>query len=86
MKRNALILLFSLLAVPLSAQETWPLERCIQYALAHNLDIREKQIEVAVRQTDLTQQRLRWLPSVALQIGEDFNWGRSVDMQESATT
>lgn len=82
MKRNALILLFSLLAVPLSAQETWPLERCIQYALAHNLDIREKQIEVAVRQTDLTQQRLRWLPSVALQIGEDFNWGRSVDMQE----
>lgn len=82
MKRNALTLLFSLLAVPLSAQETWPLERCIQYALAHNLDIREKQIEVAVRQTDLTQQRLRWLPSVALQIGEDFNWGRSVDMQE----
>lgn len=82
MKRNALILLFSLLAVPLSAQETWPLERCIQYALAHNLDIREKQIEVAVRQTDLTQQRLRWLPSVAVQIGEDFNWGRSVDMQE----
>lgn len=82
MKRNALILFLSFLAIPLSAQETWPLERCIQYALAHNLDIREKQIEVAVRQTDLTQQRLRWLPSVSLQIGEDFNWGRSVDMQE----
>lgn len=82
MKRSIIFLLLSVFVAPLPAQEAWPLERCIQYALAHNLDIREKQVEVAVRQTELTQQRLRWLPTLAVQLGEDLNWGRSVDMQE----
>ena len=82
MKRTAMILLIGALAAPLQAQETWPLERCIQYALEHNIDLREKQVEIAVRQTDLTQKRLAWLPSLSIQLGQDWNWGRSVDMQE----
>jgi len=82
MKRTAMILLFCALACPLPAQEIWPLERCISYALAHNLDIREKQVEVAVRQTELTQHRLSWLPTLAVGLEQNWNWGRSVDMQE----
>ena len=82
MKRIVIILYFSLLAGSLAAQEAWPLERCIEYALSHNLDLREKQLELAVRQAELAQQRLSWLPGIAVQLGQDFNWGRSVDMQE----
>lgn len=82
MKRTALLLLFGAIFTQLPAQEAWPLERCIQYALEHNLDLRAKQLEVAARQTELAQKRLAWLPSISAQLGHDWNWGRSVDMQE----
>ena len=82
MKRTVLLLLFGTLFTQLQAQEAWPLERCIQYALEHNLDLRAKQLDVAARQTELTQKRLAWLPQISAQLAHDWNWGRSVDMQE----
>ena len=82
MKRTVLLLLFGTLFTQLQAQEAWPLERCIQYALEHNLDLRAKQLDVAARQTELTQKRLAWLPQILAQLAHDWNWGRSVDMQE----
>ena len=82
MKRLFLALLPGLLATGLAAQEPWPLDRCVAYALEHNLDIRKQELTVAVRKTELSARQLAHLPSLNLQIGQDFNWGRSVDMQE----
>ncbi|MBQ3742864.1 MAG: TolC family protein [Bacteroidales bacterium] len=82
MKKYLLALLPGLLATGLAAQEPWPLERCVAYALEHNLDIRKQELAVAVRKTELTAGWLGHLPTLRLQVGQDFNWGRSVDMQE----
>ena len=82
MKRIALILLFGAFAIPLPAQEVWPLDRCVQYALEHNPGIREKEVEVEIRQAELTQKRLAHLPVISAQVVQEYNWGRSVDMQE----
>lgn len=82
MKKYLLALLSGLLATGLAAQEPWPLERCVAYALEHNLDIRKQELAVAVRKTELTAGWLGHLPALRLQVGQDFNWGRSVDMQE----
>ena len=82
MKKYLLALLPGLLATGLAAQEPWPLERCVAYALEHNLDIRKQELAVAVRKTELTAGWLGHLPALRLQVGQDFNWGRSVDMQE----
>lgn len=82
MKRFLWILLFGAWTSPLPAQEPWPLERCIQYALEHNLDLQEKKLGVDIRRAELTQRRLAHLPVVSAQIAQEYNWGRSVDMQE----
>jgi len=76
------ILIFGTWASALSAQESWPLERCIQYALEHNLDLQEKKLGVNIRRTELTQRRLAHLPVISAQVAQEYNWGRSVDVQE----
>jgi len=75
-------LLLAVPVVPLSAQDTWPLSRCIQYALEHNVNIREKQVEVELRKADLLQRKMAHLPVLSAGVSYDLNWGRSVDMQE----
>ena len=82
MKRMPMLLAFSLLAAPLPAQDVWPLERCIQYALEHNTGLREQHLEVELRDAELQRSRFDVLPSLHAGIGQDWNWGRSVDMQE----
>ena len=82
MKKLLLILIPAALAASLAAQEAWPLERCIAYALEHNIDIRQQDNQVAVRQAEYLRRKLDHLPSLNARIGQDYNWGRSVDMQE----
>ena len=82
MKRRTLTLILLLAASSLPAQEAWPLERCIRYALEHNTGIREQRVEIDVRQTELNQMRLGHLPVLRAGVAQEYNWGRSVDMQE----
>ncbi|MBQ1708865.1 MAG: TolC family protein, partial [Bacteroidales bacterium] len=66
----------------LQAQEAWPLERCIQYALEHNTGIREQRIQIDLRKAELRQMQTGHLPVLRAGVAQEFNWGRSVDMQE----
>lgn len=69
-------------AGPPAAQEPWTLERCIQYGMEHNPDLREQAVETAVRKTVLREKTAAHFPQVNATVAQDFNWGRSVDMQE----
>ena len=82
MKRLITLLVLTEMATALSAQETWPLERCIDYGLQHNLDIRRQDNRIAEREAELLRRKLDHLPTLSVSIGQDYNWGRSVDMQE----
>ena len=82
MNRYLFPLLLALLTLPARAQDTWSLERCIDYALEHNVDIRKQEIGIAAKQIELTRRRLDHLPALNAQIAQEYNWGRSVDMQE----
>lgn len=65
-----------------AAQEAWSLERCLDYAAVHSLGLREQEETIGQLRTDLLQKRAALLPAVHLAVGQDWNWGRSVDMQE----
>ncbi len=84
MKRLVLAIITLASAIPHSsfARERWALEECIEYSLQHNLSLMSKQVEVSLRQNELTARRFALLPSVVLYAGRDWNWGRSVDVQE----
>ena len=82
MNRYLLSLLLATLTLPAAAQDAWSLDRCIDYALEHNVDIRKQEIGIAVKQAELTRRRLDHLPALNARIAQEYNWGRSVDMQE----
>ncbi|MFA5325378.1 MAG: TolC family protein [Bacteroidales bacterium] len=63
-------------------QKLWTLEECIKYAWENNLQIKQQEIAVEQSKNTLKQSQLSYFPSVSGSIGHNFNWGRSVDMQE----
>lgn len=60
------------------AQETWDLEQCIDYAIAHNLTV--KQREAARDQSEIDANTARWsrLPDLNGNASHSFNFGRSL--------
>ena len=82
--KRLLILVMAGLSVPLGAAGRIPstLGECIGYAMEHNLRIQEHELSVRQKETAYTRARLSVLPSFALYGSGNFNWGRSVDMQE----
>lgn len=61
----------------LQAQEAWSLRRCIDYAIEHNIDIRQS--ENAARQSEVEVNTAKWarLPSINGNANQSWNWGRT---------
>ena len=79
--RICLILSALVLSQTALAQETWTLERCIEYAWSNNLSIKQQNIEVSRSEAQLLQDKLDFAPSLNVSFGHNLNWGRSVDLQ-----
>ena len=82
MKHTAALLTLSVfLSLTAKAQEIWTLEKCIEYAWANNLSIQQQKIEVSRNENQLLKSKLDFIPSLNASVGHNFNWGRSVDLQ-----
>jgi len=68
-----------LFSVSVVAQELWSLEKCINYAFEHNLQIKQSELDVASSNEDLRQSKLNILPSLNGSFSHNFGWGRSYD-------
>ncbi len=77
MKRILLITAFSASAVLTQAQEDWTLKRCIDYAIEHNIEI--KQVANTVEQSEVDANTAKWarLPGLNANAGQSWNWGRT---------
>ena len=82
MKHSSILAWAVLMAFAVSirshAQETWDLEQCIDYAIAHNLTV--KQREAARQQSEIDANTARWsrLPDLNGNASHSFNFGRSL--------
>ncbi len=83
MKLRLILIMAGLLAV-FSARAKNPvtLRECIDYAMEHNLTIRENNLTVEEKKTDHTRKLMSLFPTISLYGSGNLNWGRSVDMQE----
>lgn len=82
MKR--LILLTGISACLLSAPawsnepvKTWSLEECIRYAIEHNIDLKQRQLDHDNKKVELHTSKYSWLPDLNANIGQNFDFGRS---------
>ena len=74
-----ILFFFSALCVlPLQAQEAWDLKQCIDYAIGHNVTV--KQQETARQQSEVELNTARWsrLPNLNGNASYSFNFGRSL--------
>lgn len=57
----------------------WSLDRCIEYAMTHAVDIRKKRVEADNARQDRGMAMAGFLPSISASVGTQFSWGRNVD-------
>ena len=56
----------------------WGLTECIQYALAHNLNIKQQEDNVKLQEISLSTSKNSRLPDLNGSIGENFSFGRAL--------
>ena len=55
----------------------WTLEECIRYALEHNIDLKQREVEHQAREVELHTSKFNWLPDLNASVGQNFDFGRS---------
>ena len=57
----------------------WSLDKCIEYAMTHAIDIRKKTVETDNARQDRGAALAGFIPTVSASVGAQFSWGRNVD-------
>ena len=63
--------------------DSWSLDRCIDYAVEHNITIKLRDIERVSSQQSITDAKSRYLPSVNANAGQSWNIGRGLTAQNT---
>ncbi len=69
----------AMLPLHMTAQESWGLQKCIEYALEHNIQVKQQQLNTQVSKQALKQTRLSALPSLNAGANHNFSYGRALD-------
>ena len=79
-----LILIACLLCGSVEAQNApkqWTLEECIRYAIANNINLKQREQEEEVRKIELNTSQNSWLPNLNASINQNFGFGRSTSRE-----
>ncbi len=80
--KNLLSLFIGLLLLSnsgyLKAQQTWNLQKCFEYAIDNNLQIKRQEVNTQYNENQLKQAKDNKLPNLNAQVGNDFSFGRSL--------
>jgi outer membrane protein len=74
----ALCLLFAN-TTAIKAQDTWSLQRSVDYALANNIDIKQQVVQQRLAALTLKQSQLAQIPTLSVGFGGTYGSGRSID-------
>lgn len=64
-------------------QEEWTLNRCVEYAIAHNISVRQSALQVSQGQLAVTSAKDAFLPTLSAQAAEGFNFGRGLTVDNT---
>jgi outer membrane protein len=67
------------IALQANAQDKWDLRRCVDYALANNISIKQTDIQARLAKIQLYQSQLSQYPGASFSTGTSFNSGRNQD-------
>jgi len=82
MKTLSLIIFLTLIfswQTNLFAQEPWNLEQCINYAIEHNIQVKQTKLQASSSESTLQQSRAGLYPSVNANVQDAFQFGYTID-------
>ena len=90
MKKGFLIICLNILwfNADIKAQETnpWTLEKCIDYALNQNIQVRKSTLTNQSYQYYADQARAQQLPSFSASVNQNFNWNKGTEINADGET
>ena len=69
-----------------SAQSEWTMQQCMQYAVQHNHEVKQAELELDNYKASKTGAIGNYLPSVDGYIGAQYNFGRAIDPETNGYT
>jgi outer membrane protein len=79
MKKYVSMIFCLVVLTSLKAQEVWTLEKCVEYALTNNIQVKQQLLLVKSEQALLQQDKLGLLPSLNGGASHGYNFGKTVD-------
>ena len=81
----SIISVFLFATSQMMAQEAkqWTLQECIQYALDHNIQVKQQQNTTRQQKIQLDDNKGNHLPTVDASIGQNFSFGRGLTAQNT---
>lgn len=70
---------------PASAQSQWTLRQCTEYAISHNLTVKQKDNTRRKQELQLSTAKNSRLPDLDASVGESFSFGRGLTMDNTYT-
>ncbi|MFT5184212.1 MAG: outer membrane protein, partial [Flavobacteriales bacterium] len=76
-----ILILASFIAFSCSAQsqDTWTLQRCIDFAFQHNIQIKQSQLSYDIAKINSLQAVGNALPNINASGSHGYNWGQTID-------
>lgn len=71
------------MALPVGTHGAWSLDSCINYALIHNLTVKERELSKTSGELDITEAKNAFLPSVSGSASESVNFGRGLTAENT---
>lgn len=68
----------------LSAQNQWTLKQCIEYAIAHNVTVRQSAVTAEQKKIDVNTRKWARLPQVQGSVTQNSSWGRSASLMNNS--
>lgn len=72
-----LIILSLLIATGAGAQEKWSLRQCIDYAIEHNIEVKQQEVSRDEQKVELNTAKYSRLPSLNGSVSQSFGFGRT---------
>lgn len=76
---GAFLVICLLFANTVAAQDTWSLKRCVDYAMANNISIKQQDVQKRYAELTLKQNQLSQIPTLSGNASGNYNAGRTVN-------
>ena len=79
MTRIKILISFFVLSTGANAQSAWSLQQCIDYALSHNLTVKQSELAVEMNKVNVNQNTATLFPAINGFADHNYYFGRSID-------